>query len=91
MGVDPGLVATGFGVLEAGAGGVAVRDAGVISTTAGQPLEVRLNARVTGVDDEGVMIGDERIRSQSVFWAAGNAASPLGQSLEVPLDRAGRA
>ena len=44
MGVDPGLVATGFGVLEAGAGGVAVRDAGVISTTAGQPLEVRLNA-----------------------------------------------
>ena len=44
MGVDPGLVATGFGVLEAGAGGVAVRDAGVISTTAGQPLEARLNA-----------------------------------------------
>lgn len=44
MGVDPGLVATGFGVLEAGAGGVAVRDAGVISTAAGQPLEARLNA-----------------------------------------------
>ena len=44
MGVDPGLVATGFGVLETGAGGVAVRDAGVISTTAGQPLEARLNA-----------------------------------------------
>ncbi|MGH7365448.1 MAG: crossover junction endodeoxyribonuclease RuvC [Candidatus Rokuibacteriota bacterium] len=44
MGVDPGLVATGFGVLEVGPGGVAVRDAGVISTTAGQPLEARLNA-----------------------------------------------
>ena len=44
MGVDPGLVATGFGVLEAGAGGVTVRDAGVISTTTGQPLEARLNA-----------------------------------------------
>jgi crossover junction endodeoxyribonuclease RuvC len=44
MGVDPGLVATGFGVLEAGAGGVAVRAAGVISTTTGQPLEARLNA-----------------------------------------------
>jgi crossover junction endodeoxyribonuclease RuvC len=44
MGVDPGLVATGFGVLEAGAGGVAVREAGVISTIAGQPLEARLNA-----------------------------------------------
>jgi crossover junction endodeoxyribonuclease RuvC len=44
MGVDPGLVATGFGVLEADGGGVTVRDAGVISTTAGQPLEARLNA-----------------------------------------------
>ena len=44
MGVDPGLVATGFGVLEAGADGVTVRDAGVISTTTGQPLEARLNA-----------------------------------------------
>jgi crossover junction endodeoxyribonuclease RuvC len=44
MGVDPGLVATGFGVLEAAADGVTVRDAGVISTTTGQPLEARLNA-----------------------------------------------
>ncbi|HET9922673.1 MAG TPA: crossover junction endodeoxyribonuclease RuvC, partial [Methylomirabilota bacterium] len=44
MGVDPGLVATGFGVLEVGAGGVVVRDAGVISTAPGQPLEARLNA-----------------------------------------------
>ena len=44
MGVDPGLVATGFGVLEAGAGGVVVRDSGVISTAAGQTLEARLNA-----------------------------------------------
>ena len=44
MGGEPGLVATGFGVLEAGGGGVAVRGAGVISTSAGQPLEARLNA-----------------------------------------------
>jgi len=44
MGVDPGLVATGFGVLEAGPGGVTVVDAGVISTTTGQVLEARLNA-----------------------------------------------
>jgi crossover junction endodeoxyribonuclease RuvC len=44
MGVDPGLTATGFGVLEARAGGVVVVDAGVISTSAGQSLEARLNA-----------------------------------------------
>ena len=44
MGVDPGLVATGFGVLEAGSGSVAVLEVGVISTVTGQPLEARLNA-----------------------------------------------
>ena len=44
MGVDPGIMATGFGVLAAGPGGVAVVDAGVISTSAAQSLEARLNA-----------------------------------------------
>ena len=44
MGVDPGLVATGFGVLEAAPGAVTVLDAGVITTAATQPLEARLNA-----------------------------------------------
>jgi crossover junction endodeoxyribonuclease RuvC len=44
MGVDPGLMATGFAVLEALPGDVAVADAGVISTSAGQALEARLNA-----------------------------------------------
>jgi len=37
-------MATGFGVLEAQPGGVVVVDAGVISTSAGQSLEARLNA-----------------------------------------------
>jgi crossover junction endodeoxyribonuclease RuvC len=44
MGVDPGLVDTGFGVLEADGRGFTVIDAGVVSTAAGQPLEARLNA-----------------------------------------------
>ena len=44
IGVDPGVTATGFGVLEVGPGGVTVVDAGVISTSAGQALEARLNA-----------------------------------------------
>ena len=49
MGVDPGLVDTGFGVLEAGPGGLAVVDAGVVSSAAGQSLEARLNAIHGGV------------------------------------------
>ena len=44
MGVDPGLVATGFGVLEARPGAVTVLDAGVITTVSTQPLEARLDA-----------------------------------------------
>jgi len=53
-------------------------------------VEVRLGAPVTGVDAGGVMIGSERVVAHSVFWAAGNQASPLGASLGAPLDRAGR-
>jgi NADH dehydrogenase len=45
---------------------------------------------VTGIDAGGVSLGSERISSRTVIWAAGVAASPLGASLGVPLDRAGR-
>ncbi len=53
-------------------------------------VEVRTGQQVTQIDAEGVMLGDERIASRTVLWAAGVAASPLGRSLGVPLDRAGR-
>jgi NADH dehydrogenase len=45
---------------------------------------------VTGIDADGVRLGDERISSRTVIWAAGVAASPLGATLGAPLDRAGR-
>ena len=35
-------------------------------------------------------LGDERIEAGTIIWAAGVAASPLGKTLGVPLDRAGR-
>jgi NADH:ubiquinone reductase (H+-translocating) len=53
-------------------------------------VEVRTGARVTGIDANGVTIGDERIATHTVVWAAGVEASPLARSLGVPLDRAGR-
>jgi NADH dehydrogenase len=53
-------------------------------------VEVRLNSSVTNVIREGVSVGDEFIPVRNVFWAAGVKASPLGQSLGIPLDRAGR-
>ena len=53
-------------------------------------VEVRLNARVTAIDDDGVMIGDERIGSATVLWAAGVVASPAADWLGAGKDRAGR-
>ena len=53
-------------------------------------VEVQLNSRVTKVDAEGVLVGDQRIFAQNVFWAAGVQASPLARTLNVPLDRSGK-
>jgi NADH dehydrogenase len=53
-------------------------------------VEVMTSAMVTGIDDRGVMHAGGRIPTRTVIWAAGVAASPLGKSLGVPLDRAGR-
>jgi NADH dehydrogenase len=53
-------------------------------------VEVRTRAMVTGVDEEGVSVGSERIHARTVLWGAGVAASPLGRTLGAPLDKAGR-
>jgi NADH:ubiquinone reductase (H+-translocating) len=42
------------------------------------------------VEADAVDVGGERIPTRTIFWAAGNAASPLARSIGVPLDRAGR-
>ena len=39
-------------------------------------VEVRLNARVTGCDCSRVSIGQERIETRTIIWAAGVMASP---------------
>ncbi len=54
-------------------------------------VEVRTGALVTDITPEAVAVGAERIPARTVFWAAGNAASPLVRSLGTAVDRAGRA
>jgi len=54
-------------------------------------VEVRVNSVVTRIDADAAWVGDERIATRNVFWAAGNAASPLVRTLGVETDRAGRA
>jgi len=53
-------------------------------------VEVRTDALVESVDAEGVIVGGERLFSNTVVWAAGVVASPAGKWLGVPTDRAGR-
>lgn len=45
---------------------------------------------VTGVEHGRVHVGGETIEAGTILWAAGVSASPVGASLGVPLDRAGR-
>lgn len=66
-----------------------------LSANARQKLErlgvrVRTGGAVTELDESGVCIGEERIAARTVLWAAGVAASPLGATLGVAVDRAGR-
>ncbi len=49
LGIDPGLVGTGYGVIEPVAGALTVVDAGVIVTNASLPLEDRIALIYEGV------------------------------------------
>jgi NADH dehydrogenase len=53
-------------------------------------VDVRTETMVTLVEPGFVHAAEWRIPTDTVIWAAGNAASPLLRTLGVPLDRQGR-
>lgn len=53
-------------------------------------VDVRTGHAVTGIEPDAVVVGGHRIPSRTVFWAAGNTAAPITQSLGVPLARSGQ-
>jgi len=53
-------------------------------------VELRLDAKVTHCDCEGAVLGDERIESRTLIWAAGVAASPAAAWLGIATARGGR-
>jgi len=53
-------------------------------------VEIRTGTHVEHIDDEGVVVGGERIRSRTIIWTAGVRPSPAGKWLQAPTDRAGR-
>lgn len=54
-------------------------------------VEVMLSTFVTNVTAEGIWLGGNLLEASTVIWAAGNEASPILKSLDIPLDRCGRA
>ncbi|MGH9799121.1 MAG: NAD(P)/FAD-dependent oxidoreductase, partial [Blastocatellia bacterium] len=53
-------------------------------------VKVRTGAQVTGIDETGVQLGEEKIKAATVIWGAGVRATAFTQSLRVEIDRAGR-
>ncbi|MGE5196299.1 MAG: NAD(P)/FAD-dependent oxidoreductase [Anaerolineae bacterium] len=53
-------------------------------------VHVLTGKKVTDIHEEGVQVEDLYLESENVIWAAGNQASPLLKTLDVPLDRQGR-
>ncbi len=53
-------------------------------------VEVLLNTFVTDLSAKGISMGDKFLATPNIIWAAGNQASPLLKTLDVPLDKQGR-
>jgi NADH dehydrogenase len=53
-------------------------------------VTVRTGAKVEQVDEEGIIVNGERIRSRTVLWTAGVLASPAGEWLGAETDKQGR-
>jgi NADH:ubiquinone reductase (H+-translocating) len=53
-------------------------------------VEIQSGSRVESIDEKGVWVSGELLRSKCVIWAAGVVASPAGKWIGAPTDRAGR-
>ncbi|MFI5334832.1 MAG: NAD(P)/FAD-dependent oxidoreductase [Chlamydiales bacterium] len=54
-------------------------------------VTVMTGKKVVNVTNEGVQVENEFIEARNIIWAAGNQVSPLLKTLDIPLDRQGRA
>jgi NADH dehydrogenase len=53
-------------------------------------VNVRVNTKVTNIDERGAHLGDHIIQAATVIWGAGVQATAFAAKLGVPHDRAGR-
>jgi NADH dehydrogenase len=53
-------------------------------------VNVRVNTKVTNIDERGAHLGEQLIQAATVIWGAGVQATAFAAKLGVPHDRAGR-
>ncbi|MEM7119054.1 MAG: NAD(P)/FAD-dependent oxidoreductase [Chloroflexota bacterium] len=53
-------------------------------------VEFKLGVRVTGAEPGAVLIGDERLPSNTFVWTAGNQPSPVLKTMGLDLNRRGQ-
>jgi NADH:ubiquinone reductase (H+-translocating) len=53
-------------------------------------VKVLTNTKVTDISEQGIYLGKQYLPAATILWAAGNQASPLLKTLNIPLDRQGR-
>jgi len=54
-------------------------------------VEVKLNEKVTEINENGVKVGNTFIETKNILWAAGNQVSSLIRKAGIQTDEAGRA
>src|SRR5215831_19664715 len=86
LGIDPGSLITGFGVVEEGAGGLCALAWGAVRTSSSQPLPVRLKHIYDGLSEALHTWQPETVAVERVFFAENpKTALILGQARGVAL------
>ena len=86
VGIDPGSLATGYGVIEQSAGGMQALAWGAVRTQARQPLPVRLRRIYEGLSEVIWVWQPEVAMVEKVFFAENaKSALTLGQARGVAL------
>ena len=67
LGIDPGLVATGYGLVGPGPRGLAVLSTGVIATRADLPLEARVHQVYEGIQKVIDALGPEVVVLEDLY------------------------
>ena len=88
LGIDPGTAETGYGVIAVRGSSLRAVDHGVITTPAGQPLELRLTHIFAEVSSLIARHAPDSVALEDLF-VGGSAVAVVGESLDDDGDPLG--